>query len=64
MTTIYMIQVAPQRWQLESQSGAILKDDLLMNSQFDAEKYVREYISSFPAWIYKMKPLAAKGKEK
>lgn len=56
MTVVYMRQVGRFRWQLESSSGNVLKDDLLMQDIFQAETWAKQYVSSFPAWTIVLKP--------
>ncbi len=57
MTTVYMVQVALARWELRSEHGKILKDDLVLHSNHEAERWALAYVSSFPAWAMVLKPL-------
>lgn len=56
MTVVYMRQVGRFRWQLESSSGNVLKDDLSMASAYEAEQWALKYVSSYPTWTIVMKP--------
>lgn len=58
--TVYMVQIMPQLWRIESKSGAILQDDIRCYSLQDAEKLVKMYISSWSCWRYELKPLETK----
>lgn len=64
MTYLIMVQITRQLWQLwqlESDNGVVLKDDLLMKSAIDATAWVKAYVSSHPAWGFKVKPLKKEG---
>ncbi len=60
MTTVYLVQTNKYRWRLESDKGVVIMDDISANSSYDAEKWVRGYVSSFACWQYKIKPLEEK----
>ncbi len=60
MKTVYMRQVGRYRWQLESEHGKILLDDLSMASAYHAETWAKSYVSSFQCWALVIKPIEEK----
>lgn len=57
MTIVFMVQTSKHRWTIKSQKGYIIQDDLCFNNSAQAELYVKNYITSFQNWDYKMVPL-------
>lgn len=57
MNTVLMIQESKNRWRIESEKGIVLQSDIRLGTVFEAEDYIKAYISSFLNWTYIMKPL-------
>lgn len=55
--TVRMVQTNVYRWQLEAEDGTVIKDDLLMHSPYEAERWANSYISSFQTWFLEMRPI-------
>jgi hypothetical protein len=55
--TVYMVQIMPTLWRIESKDGRILTDDIRLYSLRDAEKDINNWISTWYAWKYEIKPL-------
>lgn len=51
---INMVQITPHRWQLVSQKGNVIQDNITANSSYEASEYARKYISSFIGWDFKL----------
>lgn len=47
-----MKQMTRNRWRIESWQGKILLDDIILTTAYDAEMFIKAYISSFPSWGY------------
>lgn len=56
-----MIQTSKHKWKLETPSGKVLVDDIVINNAYDAELYVKSFISSFLGWDYEVKPIKKGG---
>lgn len=54
---VRMIQVSRYRWHLFSPKGHVLCDDLLIESSYKAEEWIKSYISSYQGWSYVILPL-------
>ena len=55
---LVMIQQSKHKWRLETASGHILTEDLVINNAYDAERYGLNYISSFQnGWEVILKPI-------
>lgn len=54
---VLMIQTEPCTWRIESEAGIILKDDIKVSIIYEAEDYVKRYVSSFTDWTYELIPL-------
>jgi hypothetical protein len=52
-----MIQTEPCTWKIMTEKGIILKDDIKVSMIYEAEDYVKRYISSFNSWTYELIPL-------
>ena len=53
-----MVQTTQNLWRIESEKGVILQDDIRnIRSEYDANRYVQNYISSFVGWIATVVPL-------
>lgn len=52
-----MIQTSKHKWRIESPNGAILVEDLVIDSVKHAHDYVKGYISSFSGWSYELIPI-------
>lgn len=55
--TVYMVQLMPTLWRIESATGVILQDDIRAYSLREAHKYVASWISTWYDWKYEIKPL-------
>jgi hypothetical protein len=53
---VYMVQTSRNRWKIQSESGRVLLDDIILSNETEAEEYVKGYVSSWN-WDYKMVPL-------
>lgn len=49
---VTMLQVSKHRWNLISPKNTMMVEGLLLESQFKAEEWVRNYISGFSDWTY------------
>jgi hypothetical protein len=50
---VYMVQTSRNRWKIQSESGSILLDDIILSNEVEAEEYVKGYVSSWN-WDYEM----------
>lgn len=57
MPTVQMIQTSKHKWRLLGPKGNILIEDLNISCAYDAEQYVKSYISSFMSWTYEIIPI-------
>jgi hypothetical protein len=57
---VKMIQRTPHNWRIESASGHIMQDNITAHSQYEAEEYVKRYISSFQGWSYEIVTIGGK----
>ena len=55
---VKIVQTSQHKWKLVTPQGTVLTEDLTLNSVFDAERYVKAYISSFSGWSYAIVPLS------
>jgi hypothetical protein len=55
--TVKMIQVFKCNWKIENLKGDTLKDNITVGTLYEAEQYVKAYVSSFMNWNYEMVPL-------
>ena len=53
MTIVIMRQMTKNRWQIESLSGILLLDDIILPNKEDAKLFIRAYVSSFN-WGYRL----------
>lgn len=60
VNVIIMIQVSKCRWRIETKSGILLTDDIMIGLPAEAEDYVRKYITSYLNWGYELKLLEEK----
>ncbi len=51
---VKMIQVTRYRWELRAPKGALLVDNLLIDSRHKAEEWVKSYVSSYNDWTYEI----------
>ncbi len=58
--TVKMVQVSKHRWEIQTRHGYVLKGDITVSNPMEAEFYVKNYISSYPAWKYTVEPLPPK----
>lgn len=52
-----MRQTSRYNWDIVSKKGSILQADLSFKDAYQAEQYVKNYITSFQSWDYEMEPL-------
>lgn len=57
---VRMVQVSKHRWEIQTRHGYVLQGDITVSSPTEAEFFVKNYISSFPAWNYTVEPLEKK----
>lgn len=55
MTKVKLIQMSKYRWELFSPEDKLITANLF-NSQYEAEQWVKNYISSFNGWSYILLP--------
>lgn len=60
MTIVKMVQRTSHMWEIQSQSGHIIQGSITAHSEYEAEEYIKKYISSFDRWSYEMFPIKAK----
>lgn len=56
-----MIQTNNHRWQIKTLKGILILDDIHVDSAYEAEEYIRKYISSYQGWSYEIQPLLKPG---
>lgn len=54
---VKMVQMTQCNWRIETLSGSVMKADIMLGLQAEAEEYVRKYLTSFTDWSYEMVPL-------
>lgn len=52
MSTVKMIQHSKHKWCIKTDKGVVLQDEIVISSPFEAELYIKNYISSFQGWTY------------
>lgn len=57
MAVIKMVQVSKHKWMLVTSNDNVLQEDINVFSIFEAEDYVKRYISSFQNWNYVLIPM-------
>ncbi len=58
---ILMIQTSNHRWQIRTPKGILIVDDIHVNSAYEAEEYVKRYVSSYNDWTYEVQPILKSG---
>jgi hypothetical protein len=53
MTVVTMKRISKNRWRIESSSGNVLLDDIILGTVAEAEEYVKAYVSTW-GWEYKL----------
>lgn len=56
-SNVNMVQRSTCMWQIVTDKGIILAEDICIGPIAEAEEYVKRYITSFQNWTYKMVPL-------
>lgn len=56
--TVKMIQRSRHKWYIETEKGFVLAEDINLCNTYEAESYVKNYISSYPNWSYVIIPIA------
>ncbi len=51
---VRMIQVSRYRWNLVAPKGSVMVEGLLCSSSYEAEEWVKKYVSSWPTWSYEV----------
>lgn len=57
MNIVNMVQISRYNWEIKSQSGNVVQSELYFHNNHQAEQYIKNYISSFSNWHYKLIPL-------
>lgn len=60
---IFIIQETQHRWRIETRGGFILQGDIFLDSNSQAEDYIKNYLSSYLCWSHEVIPLVNKKKE-
>jgi hypothetical protein len=58
--TVLMVQTSNNRWEITTQKGFVLMGDIQLGTLLEAEDFVKRYLSSWPAWHYKLVPIEKK----
>jgi hypothetical protein len=51
--TVYMIQTSRNRWKIQSESGNVILDDVMLSNKTEAEEYIKCYVSTW-TWDYRL----------
>ncbi len=51
---VIMRQLTSSLWQIENAKGIVLQYDIVAHGLYEAENYVKRWISSFPNWDYEI----------
>lgn len=54
MVIVKMVQTSKYQWQLLSQKDTIICDNIAFGTVYEAEEWVKKYISSYMTWGYKI----------
>lgn len=54
MITINMKQVSKNRWRLETKSGIIILDNIVVHTNEEANKYALAFVSSWHNWDFNL----------
>lgn len=49
---VHMRQLSKYQWEIVSESGNIIQNNISFSNTYKAEQYVKNYISSFVDWRY------------
>jgi hypothetical protein len=55
---VKLIEISDNRWELFGPKGNTLAEGMRLNTQYEAESWVKAYISSFNDWTYEILPKA------
>lgn len=55
MTKLYMVQVLPGVWQIQSAKGHIIQRNIMLATKEQATDYIRRYTSSWQGWQYEVR---------
>lgn len=56
MNKLNMIQTSKHKWRIETESGTVMQEDINIFSEYEAEEYIKRYVSSFQSFSYDLKP--------
>lgn len=51
---LIMVQSFDNRWQVKNSKGHIIADNIIIRAPYTAEEYIKNYVSSFINWNYKI----------
>lgn len=54
MTTVKLTQLSLYQWELISPTNKVMVSGIAFGSQYEAECWVKNYISSHPTWAYEI----------
>lgn len=52
MRTVRMVQCTPHLWRIENMQGKAIQEGITAHSVYEAEEFVKKFISSFRNWTY------------
>ena len=52
-----IVQATANRWRIENASGIVILDDLMLESSYRADQFMKGYVSSFIDYNYEVIPL-------
>lgn len=55
-----IVQETKTRWRVENSKGDVLVSDLMLNSKYQAEIFIKCYVSSYQNYRYEVVPLEKK----
>lgn len=51
---VIMRQISNSIWYIENTKGTILQKDIVAHGVYEAENYIKRWVSSFPNWEYQL----------
>lgn len=57
MTIVKMVQVTPHTWQIVSQKGNVIQNEIIAHSLYEADQFIRKWVTSFLHLDYILVPL-------
>lgn len=55
-----IVQNSQVNWHVQSPNGTILQKDITIASHYDAERFIKNYVSSFTNWGWEVVPMEHK----